>query len=424
VTATTADLVTRLAAWFEPLVLDRLGVAVSGGGDSVALLCLLADWAAEGGPAIEAVTVDHGLRPESAGEAKGVAQLCGDLGIRHTTLRWQGWDGRGNLADQARRTRYRLMSDWAVERGLQAVALGHTQDDVAEGFVMRLTRGAGLDGLSAMADRRVIQNGVTLLRPLLQCSRAELREDLKRRGQIWVDDPSNDDDRFERARIRNALAVLEDYDLDPQRIAESAGYLREARDELSLYVKASARQELRFDAGDVLIPLSLQRDDDMKERLIVDRPETFRRVLQAGLIWISGRSYPVRREALQRLIDARTTRTGITLAGCRAVFQRTTLRLTREWKAVADAQCGVGALWDGRWQLTGPDEKGLRIAALGEAGLRYCPDRKSTGRPAASLIASPAVWRGDELVAAPLAGLSNGWSAQLIRGESYFFSVL
>ena len=108
---------------------DRLGVAVSGGSDSLALLHVLADRAQEGGPELAGVTVDHGLRPEAAAEAAMVARVCAGLGVSHDTLRWQGWDGKGNLPDRARRARYGLIGDWARARGIAAVALGHTLAD-------------------------------------------------------------------------------------------------------------------------------------------------------------------------------------------------------------------------------------------------------------------------------------------------------
>ena len=143
-----------------------LGVAVSGGSDSVALLLLVRAWAAVSGREIAAVTVDHGLRAGSAGEAADVAALCARIDVAHDVLNWRGWDGRGNLQDHARRARRDLIADWAQERGIATVALGHTLDDQAETVVMRLARGSGVDGLAAMA---VVSQAacVVWLRPLL-----------------------------------------------------------------------------------------------------------------------------------------------------------------------------------------------------------------------------------------------------------------
>ena len=134
--------------WAEGLPPGPVAVAVSGGGDSVALLLLLQE---TGARPLAAVTVDHGLRPESAAEAAAVAALCSARGIAHTLLRWEEPAGAGNLQARAREARRRLIGDWARGRGIGAVALGHTLDDQAETFLLRLARGSGVDGLSGMA---------------------------------------------------------------------------------------------------------------------------------------------------------------------------------------------------------------------------------------------------------------------------------
>lgn len=420
---TSVGHLNRLLLDFFSYPIERLGVAVSGGGDSVALLCLLSDWCACGGPKIEAVTVDHGLRPDSAKEARFVEKLCAQLNIPHTTLLWDGSGASGNLQDRARRARYQMMAEWAEARGIVDIAVGHTADDVAEGFLMRLARGSGLDGLSAMSERVQFCRPARFVRPLLGASRGELRAYLKGRGQLWTDDPSNLDVRFERARIRKALDVLSDLGITPDKISRTSGRLRGAREDLTAYVSDVAREAVRFDAGDLV--LVVDRDGAGPEgRVATKSAETFRRILRAGVMWVSGSEYAPRSDSLDQMIAAGHARKSATVGGCRAVFHRGTMRLTREWKAVAETRCEAGETWDGRWLLTGPRDENLEIAALGEAGLEYCSNRKATGRPAASLIASPAVWKNDELIAAPLAGLSNGWSAKLIRNEVSYFSLL
>lgn len=199
----------------------RLGVAVSGGGDSLALLHLMHDWARANGSDLRAVTVDHGLRAAAPGEAAQVARLCADLGLPHDTLHWTGWDQSGNLQAEARRARYRLMAGWARGHDLQAVALGHTLDDQAETVLMRLARGSGVDGLSAMAGRRD-DLGMRWLRPLLAIRRDDLRAFLSGLGVDWVDDPSNADTRFDRIKTRQALAQLAGLGIDAEGLADTA----------------------------------------------------------------------------------------------------------------------------------------------------------------------------------------------------------
>ncbi|MGJ8618282.1 MAG: tRNA lysidine(34) synthetase TilS, partial [Sulfitobacter sp.] len=135
-----ARLTQQVADAFLPHPPDVLGVAVSGGGDSMALLHLLHGLSALHGTKLRAVTVNHGLRPEAASEAQMVQAFCATLGVQHDTLMWKDWDGIGNLQNAARQARYQMMADWATIHGISTIALGHTADDQAETFLMRLAR--------------------------------------------------------------------------------------------------------------------------------------------------------------------------------------------------------------------------------------------------------------------------------------------
>lgn len=385
----------------------RMGIAVSGGGDSVALLHL----AVQAGLRCHAVTVDHGLRAGAAAEAETVARLCARLGVPHEVLRWQGWDGRGNLQDQARRARHRLIADWALRHGLDAVALGHNRDDLAETFVMRLARGAGVDGLAAMA-ARWRHLGVQWLRPLLGIGRDELRGWLAAQGVEWADDPSNADTRFERVRVRQAAATLATLGMTAERLASVAGHLAEVREALEAQTLAAAREFAIVEAGDVVIGA---------RALNVLPAEIARRLLVRALLWVSSAEYGPRGAALARAMDALRAGRAATLLGCRMLPGGGAIRITREWQAVRDLRGPVDAPWDRRWMVSGPKTSGLEVRALGAAGLASCPDWRATGMPRASLLASPSIWRGDELLAAPLAGKANGWRVEPLNGDDGFF---
>lgn len=204
---------------------SRVGIAVSGGPDSLALLYL----AASARPGlIEAATVDHDLRPESRGEAEMVAKVCQQLGVAHEILSVE-WDVKPETAlqEQARARRYALLGDWARARNLSALVTAHHLDDQAETFIMRLSRGAGVKGLAGM--RRAVRSpsgNFAVLRPLLGWRHSELEQLCADAGLAPVADPSNLDERFQRVRVRRALG--ESGWLASDAIASSAAHLAEA----------------------------------------------------------------------------------------------------------------------------------------------------------------------------------------------------
>jgi tRNA(Ile)-lysidine synthase len=196
-------------------------VAVSGGPDSMAMLTL----AAEAFPGqVMAATVDHGLRAEAANEAAMVAEHCRGIGIAHATLTPQAPIAGASIQAQARASRYALLADHARACGTGAILTAHHVDDQAETFLMRAARGSGLAGLAGIRARTEIA-GMTILRPLLDWRRAELRA-IVRRGEVpFVDDPSNQDDRHDRTRFRRLLG--ENEWLDSPNLARSAATLAE-----------------------------------------------------------------------------------------------------------------------------------------------------------------------------------------------------
>jgi tRNA(Ile)-lysidine synthase len=192
-----------------------IAAAVSGGSDSTALLVLALEHLKQTAPAAElvAVTVDHGLRPESASEAAQVAALCARLGVRHVTQRWTGLKPENGIQAAAREARYGLIGAAAAELGAGLVLTGHTSDDQLETVLMRRERGEG-PGLAGIAPATLAfrDDGAAPLwfaRPLLGLSRTELRNELSRRGVGWIDDPSNANTEYERVRARGEAAALD-----------------------------------------------------------------------------------------------------------------------------------------------------------------------------------------------------------------------
>jgi tRNA(Ile)-lysidine synthase len=226
-----APLVERFTRDLDALIAPdaRIGVAVSGGPDSLALLLLAAS--ARPGQ-VEAATVDHGFRAAARAEAEMVAELCQRLAVPHNilTARWNELPETA-IQERARGERYRLLGYWAEEQGLAALSTAHHADDQAETLLMRLARGAGVRGLAAMRPRSVAPGTeVRLIRPLLGWRCGELEQICADAGLTPARDPSNEDDRFERVRVRRALAEA-DW-LDPAAITRSAAHLAGADDAL------------------------------------------------------------------------------------------------------------------------------------------------------------------------------------------------
>ncbi len=206
---------------------QRIGIAVSGGPDSLSLLILAA--AARPG-LVEAASVDHALRPGSKAETEMVAGLCQHLGVPHATLT-VAWAEKPSTAiqERAREARYGLLAGWVTDRGLAALVTAHHADDQAETLVMRLNRGAGVRGLAGMRPAATVPgSAIRLLRPLLGWRRADLEAICADAGLTPAIDPSNRDERYERVRVR---AALRDADwLDDEALARSAGHLASADD--------------------------------------------------------------------------------------------------------------------------------------------------------------------------------------------------
>lgn len=381
--------------------IETMGLAVSGGSDSMALLHLATRIARHEAWRLDVVTVDHRLRPEAAEEAAFVAQTCATLGWPHETLAWNHDEIVGNLMDQARQARHALIADWAASRSVRLVAFGHTADDQAETVLMGLARKAGLDGLSGMRSTWR-QDGVVFTRPLRDLTRADLQTYLLRHGLSWRNDPTNEDDRYTRIRARRALAALKPLGITAAGLARVADNLDYARSALTRYVAQVAKAVVRERAG------TLEMD---REAFLAAPFEVQRRLMIAALRWMSGASYPPRETGLNRMQSAILLKRTAMLSGCCLRVDDAIIRLSREPRAIATLSTPTDTPWDHRWHLSGPHAPDLTIRALGADGLRACKDWRSTGLPREVLIVTPAIWRGDSLVAAPLAGWPQGWTA-------------
>ena len=217
-------------------------LAVSGGPDSLALMWLAVRWrrALARGPRLFAVTVDHGLRAESAAEARDVKRLARSLELPHRTMRWTGAKPKTGLPAAARAARYHLLAQAARAQGATHVFTAHTRDDQAETLLMRMLRGSGIAGLAAMA-RQSERDGVWLARPLLHVAKSQLVATLKKAKIGFADDPTNRDLNFTRPRIRAVMPALAAEGGDARNLARLASRLARANAAVEVLVDGAER---------------------------------------------------------------------------------------------------------------------------------------------------------------------------------------
>lgn len=377
---------------FEPA--PRLAVAVSGGADSLALTLLADAWARSRAGSVLALTVDHGLRPESAAEAAGVAAQLTARGIAHAVLPWQGPKPAADIQAAAREARYRLLREACAAHGILHLLTAHHRDDQAETLLLRLGRGSGLYGLAGMAAETYLPEA-RVLRPLLPVSKTALKDTCRAAGLAWVEDPGNSGDRHARSRLRALLPLLAAEGLTAERLAATACRLGRAR-------AAQEAAVVTLLAGAVeLHPLGFAWIDPAPVTAAPE--ETGLRALAGVLACIGGSGHPPRLESLERAFGRLGT-DELTVAGCRIVRRAGRWLICREaGRAAAPVGLAAGE-WDGRWRWLPVDRPGYSLGAVGEAGLAAIPPAARQGVPAVVVEALPALRREGVLMAVPPLG--------------------
>jgi tRNA(Ile)-lysidine synthase len=318
--------------------LPGLVLAVSGGSDSTALLVMAARWAKQlkkRRPKLLAVTIDHGLRPESAREAATVKRLARRLGVPPRTLAWRGSKPKTGLQETARLARYALLAQAALREGYEHVLTAHTLDDQAETVLFRLARGSGVTGLAGMAYASPLPAGrqgtIFVVRPLLHVAKSRLVATLKAARVTHSEDPSNRDPRFARARLRTVMPALAREGLDARCLARLAARMRRAEATIEFAVVA-ARAALAPDPWRERGPIVFEAER------FSDLPAEVGMRLLGRAIAHTGDEGPVELGKLEQLYQAlrqsrsrlRRTLAGasITLAGGRLVVERAPARRT------------------------------------------------------------------------------------------------
>jgi len=382
----------------------HLGVAVSGGPDSMALAFCAKGWADAEGKKISAFIVDHALRPESAAEAENTTKTLSAFGISSEILRWDHAATVARLHESARKARYRLLTDACKRRGITELLFAHHRDDQAETILMRLAKGTGTDGLAGMAAEKRIMD-LRILRPFLTIARERLAATCVATHLPFVTDPSNEAQKFARGRLRRVMPLLESEGLSVERL-------------LDLGARAADAKAALDHAANILLRVAVEQDESGS--LHIER-EHFRsapreivvRGLIACLHSIQAADYAPEYASLVRLTEALRSDTpmpGSTLHGCILAATGTHATIMREYAAITDAPsiaAGETVMWDQRWRvsLAAGNQKVFVIRPLGHPSHerldRLAPDlrrRFPQGRARACL---PSLWRDDQLTLIP-----------------------
>nr|WP_259329312.1 tRNA lysidine(34) synthetase TilS [Acetobacter pasteurianus] len=358
-----------------------IAMAVSGGGDSLCLAWLASFWRKN----LLALVVDHGLRPESGQEAQQTIARLRAMNIPAQLLVLTDLKKGSAMAHRAREARYARLIAACQEYGCTDLLLGHQADDLAETVWMRQNSSSGPEGLAGMG-WITVRPDIRLIRPLLGFSRAALRNTLRQAHLEWVDDPSNQDQRAERVRLRFLLQE-NDQRAHFWKLSMQSGQLR-MRKERERAVQLAQHVVMCPEGWAALGP----------ELPDVD-------VLAALIRSIGGAEYPPAQSAVVRLKDMATE---ATLAGTRLIRHAQKWVLMREAAAMAPAQQAEnGTVWDNRFVLCLPasvSKVGLMVAAAG-----YGLARKiRNGQQARFCAVLPALWRAGKRVAVP----HLGWVAE------------
>lgn len=376
---------------FEPG--PRIAVAVSGGPDSLALAVLLDEWARARDGAVQALTVDHGLRPESGAEAEWVGEVLAAMGIAHAILPWTDAKPDKVRQEHAREERYLRLREHCGEAGILHLAIAHQREDRAETVLLRIAAGSRLDGVAGIAHAREMPE-LRLIRPLLDVPKARLMATLRARGLSWVEDPSNRNPDFARVRMRRRMPVLAAEGIDVACLNAFAGCIGRARQMLE-----DAQNRLLAQAV-MLHPAGFARIDPAAFAAWPDSVSFG--ALSRVILAVGGLVYPPRTARLDRLHAA--LHEGLarprTLGGCRIVPRDGAWLIVREpgRTPCMPVEPGQSLVYDGRFEVAvRPDAPaGLEIAPLGQAGwaalTAATPALRGTPIPAPARPALAAVW--------------------------------
>ena len=398
---TSEDFAKSLEGFALDSAYKKIAIAVSGGGDSMALALLFQEWVQKNGGELLAFTVDHKLRPESGDEALGVQKILNAKGISHEILTWDNEKPCTHIQELAREARYNLMLNECKKRGFHVLAVAHNLEDQVETFWMRLSHGSGLDGLSSMAAIRDVDS-IKIIRPVMEFTREQLRATCERFNVEWVEDPSNQNKKYLRVKLREFEKLLAEEGMTPARITKSIQKLEDARQALQYMTDKSIEESVEiYPEGHVKLKLNSWKEypHDIQ-----------RRVLTESLQLVYPKTYKTGYDAIEqtRLDLLGDSFAGKTLSGCEIFPEKSgDVWISREFNTI---ECNIavksGDVWDKRFLLAGFADDTLELGVLGDKGLSELRKNEDIAKNLEHLPFKikrilPAVWRDGELLAVP-----------------------
>lgn len=407
---------------FETNEVKTLAVACSGGSDSMALTLLLKEWCEAKNISLHALIVDHKLRAESAHEAIIVSERLTRLGVRSHILSDVPQLIESNIQGQAREFRYRLLSQWCEDNKVRYLAVAHHKQDQAETFLMRLGRGSGVGGLGAMRPQENLMF-VTLLRPLLGTDKEALVRFLRQNNIDWVEDPSNQKEKFGRVRMRALSDKLEQEGITADRLSKTASMMRKSQEALDWSMRQVLAGDLQvYDVGAFSVSLNA----------LFSMPEVLGlRLLSLLLKASAGQEYPPRLIKVEKLYSALKSAVGtnfsVTSFGAQLRLRGNILWFGREVDKVSPF-ISLGekfSEWDGRFDVYhNSDFSNLNLAALGMNGWKqwaseFGKDKADCIYPSFIRQTVPALFSDDKLIA-PVASLFGEDEARITEKTKQF----
>ena len=298
-------------------------VAVSGGSDSLALSFLAKIFSIKKLLNVKYFTVDHKLRKESTSEARYVQKLLKNYSINLNILTWNGVKPKKNIQSVARDKRYELIINRAKKYKIKNVLLGHHLDDLFENFFIRILRGSGLNGLISL-DKEIQKNEINLIRPLINVDKKDLIYISKNIFGSYIKDPSNEDDKYKRVKVRNFLTQLSSEGLDRNKFFLTIKNLKIANENIKFYIKKNLEENVTI--------LKKKEYAILKESFFIQSNEVVFRSFVEIIQIIGKKDYPVRGKKIDKIIKLINLKSSfkVTLGGCVIKKVNGTIILSKE----------------------------------------------------------------------------------------------